>query len=88
MKAETPQAIIERAEMLIIRQKAHPDKPINLSKADKFALAFVAGVNMKYENVREIPADCLYRDTYTYKVTTKPCNVVWDGKRFCVFVGV
>lgn len=72
---ETIESILSKVENLIIRQKSKPEKPIELTDDDKFVIAFVAGVEMRFE-----------QDCDEVKAITIPCNVIWDGEKFRVFV--
>jgi len=72
----TVQQLLNRAEMLVIKQLSQRKKPIKLTNDDKFALAFATGVEMHFKTD--------YNNGIA-KATTIPCGVVWDGNEFCVY---
>jgi hypothetical protein len=55
--------------------------PLELTEAQRFAIAFMAGVPIVSQSV--LSAD---GKSYVAKLTTaKPCAVHWDGTQFVVF---
>lgn len=70
---EAVKDILDRAEAVIMRQMGK-EKPIELSEADKFALAFSVGVKMDFQ--------C---DGMSMKIKTEPCGIAWIGREFLVY---
>lgn len=83
--SNTPNDILIKANLLIQRQLAQRDRPIELTNEDKFAIAFAVGVETHFETDYDgwLPA----QDTTKIKAITVPCGIAWDGDKFCVFTG-